>query len=500
MQNYKQLRKKRIDEIRTKKSAWWRTVRDKELMRIFRIASNTTPAYKDFLKKHHFKSRTVKRPDDLSHLPSITKKNYLRRYSLSERMTNGKIDNPLVFSSTSGSTGNPSYFARDEAIDFQTSIIHELFFRNDSRLLKSPTLVIDCFGMGVWIGGIITYQAFTMMRDEGYPISIITPGINKEEIFRALKNLKKEYPNIILIGYPPFIKDIVDEAKTRKINLKKNNLKIIFAAEAFNEKFRNHICQSAGIQNPLTDTMNIYGTAELGATAFETPLSILIRRLIFKKKSISSEILPDTKRTPTLAQFNPMFTPIQEDDGRLLLSGNHSAPLLRYDIGDRGGVIEFDAMVKMLKKHGIDLRREASKAGISPFWYEMPFMFIYERADMSTTLYGLQIYPEPIRNVLLSTPLRKYFTGKLTLVTKFDRKQNQYLEINLELKKDAKHSKVLELKTLEHVLNDLLKHNSEFRELYEFLGKRAIPVLKIWEAEHPLHFRLGIKQRWSKKN
>jgi phenylacetate-CoA ligase len=78
--------------------------------------------------------------------------------------------------------------------------------------------------MGVWIGGTITFQAFEMAGRSGYPMSIITPGINKEETFKALKKLAPYFKQIILAGYPPLIKDIIDEAPGRGIRLKNLNI------------------------------------------------------------------------------------------------------------------------------------------------------------------------------------------------------------------------------------------------------------------------------------
>ena len=46
-------------------------------------------------------------------------------------------------------------------------------------------------------------------------------------------------------------------------------------------------------------------------------------------------------------------------------------------------------------------------AGIKNHMYQLPFVYVYERTDMSTTLYGLQIYPEIIKKevqILRSNP------------------------------------------------------------------------------------------------
>ena len=40
---------------------------------------------------------------------------------------------------------------------------HEMYLRWGTHNLKKPILIIDGFGMGVWIGGLITYKAFEII-------------------------------------------------------------------------------------------------------------------------------------------------------------------------------------------------------------------------------------------------------------------------------------------------------------------------------------------------
>ncbi len=147
------------------------------------------------------------------------------------------------------------------------------------------------------------------------------------------------------------------------------------------------------------------------------------------------------------------------------------------------------------------MRKETKKAGIEKFWYELPFVYVYERSDFSTNLYGLQVYPEPVREALLKNPLSAYLTGKFTLETRFDNKQNQYLLIHLEMRKyhNGTLPQSIRRATINAIVEQLEFKNSEYRELHKFLGKRALPHLQFWPAEDPKYFKLGIKQKWVKK-
>ena len=278
------------------------------------------------------------------------------------------------------------------------------------------------------------------------------------------------------------------------------NVRFVFAAEAFTEKFREYIVKKAGIRNAYLDTMNIYGTAEMGAMAFESPMSILVRQIAMRKQRLFAELFHQIQRTPTLAQYIPSFITFEEHQRELLLTGDNAVPLIRYAIGDHGGVFSFSEVFEKCSHHSTDLVREMRSAGLKDMLsIKLPFVYVYERVDLATTLYGLQVYPETIREVLIEKPMNKFLTGKLTLITKFDRKQNQYLEINLELKKRKKITSKMKKITLIQIVSNLRLKNSEFRELHNFLGDRPLPKLFFWPAEHPLHFKPGIKQKWAKK-
>lgn len=350
--------------------------------------------------------------------------------------------------------------------------------------------------MGVWIGGLITYQAFKLMGQRGYPISILTPGINKTEILKALTDLAPQYEQIILAGYPPFLKDVIDEAVSQGISFANHRVMLLFAAEAFTEHFRDHVAEKVGIKNVLTDTANVYGSADLGTMAFEAPLSILVRRLATQNEPLFNDLFRGTMKTPTLAQYIPDFVSFEAPNGELLITGDSAMPLIRYSIGDHGGVYTFQEITERCKAHGIDLMKEARAAGISKEIYELPFVYVYERIDLASTLYGLQIYPETIKEVLLEKRFQDSLTGKLTLITKYDHNQDQYIEINLELKPGAQVSKVFTSELLSEIVKNLREKNSEFHELSDFLGKRSEPKLVFWPYEDPLYFKPGIKQSW----
>lgn len=489
---------KMLEDIATKKSVYWERHERTSALALFKEAAKRVPAYKDFLKQNNIDPEKITTWKQFQTLPITDKNNYLRKYPLEQLCWDGTLKKPMVFASTSGSTGKPFYFPRDRELDWQQSILNELFLKNTSLSTGASTLVIITFGMGVWIGGLINYQAFELVSNRGYPVSILTPGVNKDEILKALHDLAPLYEQTVIVGYPPFVKDIVDDANAQNIPIKDFNLRFLFAAEAFTEKFRDYIVREAGVKNALLDTLNIYGTADIGPMAFETPVTILIRRLANEDKELFRAIFPDVDKTPTLAQYNPHFITFEAPDGNILVTGNSTVPFIRNSIGDHGGVMSFDTLRNIMQKHDIDIVKECVKHRIP--LYEFPLVYIYERSDFSTNLYGIQIYPEYLRDTFVSEPAVKMLTGKFTLMTKYDDEQNQYLEINVELKKNAKRPTPRQKKQIFDIVEkDLRTKSSEYKELSNYMQERDLIVIEYWPAEDPLHFLPEGKQKWVKK-
>lgn len=470
-----------------------------KLLELFRFVAEKVPAYKDFLRQYKIKPEDVHTLEDLRRVPPMDKNNYLRKYPLVELCIDGTLDAQLVFTSTSGSTGEPYFFPRGDALDDQFSRYCELLFENSTGAGKS-TLIIVGFGMGMWIGGLITYEAFKHIGDRGNSLSIVTPGTSCKEIYDAMRNIAPHYDRVILCGYPPFIKDVIDDGKAHGVDWKKHDMKLLFAAESFSEKFRDYLVEKAHVRDPLRDTMNTYGSAELGGMAVETPIAILIRRMALENKEIYERLFTDASRLPTLAQYDPNFIHFEAQDKNVLVSGMNTLPLVRYAIGDNGDVWGLKDIEGIFKEEGVDLRAEAKQAGISDTIRELPFVYIHERTDLSTKLYGATIYPEYIKAGLEHPDLEDLITGKFTMLTEHDQKQDEYLEVNVELAVGIQPNDRLYEKVMDAIYNALAERSAEYRYMTGTIKERIIPRVRLWPHEYPPFFKTGGKQKWVKKH
>lgn len=472
-------------------------LRRKNALALFKEAAKRVPAYAAFLREHGVDPREVRTWEDFEKVPAVSKANYLRQHPLAELSWDGTLARPGVFSATSGSTGKPTYFQRSESLEQAYSALVELYLTQGEHApsKEHPTLVIVGFGMGVWIGGMLTFRAYEIASLRGLPLSILPAGVSKPEILHALKELAPHFSQTILIGYPPFVKDVLDDAADAGIDLSKLALRLMFAAESFTEKFRDYLCEKAGIGNPARDTLNIYGTADIGAMAFETPTAILIRRLASNDPALFADLFGTIEKTPTLAQYHPAFMTFEATPaGEILLTGNSAMPLIRYAVGDHGGVRSFDEIEAVLGKHGIDIAKEAKRNSVPV--YRLPFVYVYARVDLSTKLYGAIMYPEHVREALEDAELADQVSGKFTMQTVLDEKQNQALEINVELKRGIEPSDALARELQAKITATLIRRNAEYRNNHAHMGERVTPRVVLWKHEDPTYFKPGIKQKW----
>jgi phenylacetate-CoA ligase len=295
------------------------------------------------------------------------------------------------------------------------------------------------------------------------------------------------------------MKDLVDEAKEHGVVWTNFNLKFLFAAEGFSEVFRDYMIKKTGMTNLYRDITNIYGSADLGTMAEETPVCILLRRLALQNQALYIKLFGQATRLPTLAQYIPDFINFESEEGTIYCTGDNVLPLVRYEIGDSGGVLTYDEVVEICKEEGVDLHAEIKKVGIEDTITELPFVYLYERSDFSTKLYGAIIYPEYIKKGLSVEHLEKHVTGKFTMYTKYDNNEDAYLEVNVELQLGVTQTKRLHGEVTEAISLSLIEKSAEHKNNVSMMPKGKVdPRIVFWDYENDTHFRKGGKQKWVK--
>ncbi|HET6746950.1 MAG TPA: hypothetical protein VFH06_02490 [Candidatus Saccharimonadales bacterium] len=469
---------------------------EKRALALFHETAQKVPAYKDFLAKEKVDHKKIKTIADFkAYVPIVDKKNYLSQYPLKDLCFEGDLFSNHIVSVSSGSSGVPTFWPRGTYQDIEGSEMFGEIYDNSFAMQTKKTLAVVCFSMGTWIAGTFTTTATLLYADKGRPVNVVTPGLEREETVKAIKNLAGNYEQIVLIGYPPFIKDMLDEGRRVGINWRHLKVRLLLASESFSEEWRDYVLRELGSKDPFYDTSSIYGSADAGIFGVETPLSILIRR-IYNQRSRVRQKLFGTPILPSFVQYDPRRRYFEKVQDNLVFTARSGVPLIRYDIQDAGGIVSFQEAIEPIHDRLYEL---AQKYNVNIPKLHQPFLYVHGRKLFSTTIYGVNIYPENIKAALIDRRVRKWTTGLFTMSTKNYSDMDQYFEINVELRPGfiAKSQHQLTLEAV--ILEKLVKLNAEFHKLHEVIGVKVRPQVHLVSFGDSTHFPHGAKHKWVEK-
>ena len=462
-------------------------------LKLFNQAAKRVPAYKEFLRQASIDPTKIKTEADFRLVPPVTKENYLKQFPTPDLLWDGDIAQAEIISMSSGSSGKPFFWFRGNKSTSDSVILHDRIFNTTFQTREKRTLFIVAFAMGTWIGGTYTLRALQELADHGHKIVSITPGINKQEIIYILQKIAPYFEQTIIGGYPPFVKDILDEAVNEKIDFRYLNTKLLFAGENFSEKWRDYVLEHIGSPDPKFTTAAIYGTADAGMLGHETPLSIYARRMACDNQELYDDFFPGATNEPTLVQYDPLLRYFETDDNDLIFSVNNSMPLLRYKILDKGRLVTGESLVNTLVKYK-PLEPESLIE-----YADNPYIALYGRPDICTTFYAVKIYPENIKYGLEAKGMNKYITGKFVMTTEYEEAtQQQSLHLYTELNPKTVPQQKIAAMIAKSVIEGLRKYNGEYHRLYQEIGGLADPTVHLLPQGSP-EFDIRVKMKWTEK-
>jgi phenylacetate-CoA ligase len=453
----------------------------------FQRAAREVPAYADFLRRHRMDPDRIRTPADFARVPPVTKANYLHHYPLNMLAPGGDIAAAGVWSTSSGSSGEPAYWPRGPLAASQATCSYDTIFRQSFRSHERTVLAVIGFAMGNWIGGTYTFAGLAGLPARGHRLSVITPGIDVPAICESIAGLGPYYQRVVLVGYPPFVKDVLDQAPPGVL---RQDLCVLMAGENISETWRDYLLRRIGKEDEPGHTCLIYGTADAGIMGHETPVTIAARRLARDDPQLYAALFGEEDPQPTFVEYQPglRFTETGPD-GFLLFTIDNSFPLVRYRINDRGRTVTAAELEGLLARTGHELavRTSVRTSG---------FIVLGRRADIAATFYALKIFPGSVRTALEDSEVAPAVSGKFHLVTDCDEAQEQTLALHVELRAGASVEDSLAPRVGKLVVASLMRTNSEYRKLHQAIGSRAEPVIHL----HPFGtggFGHGIKQRWT---
>ena len=478
---------------------------------LFHEVAATVPAYKTFLAQQAINPDEYQNFEDFQKLPLLTKENYLQRHSLADLCRHGQLESCDMIAVSSGSTGKPTFWPRFFTDELQIATRFEQIFHDSFHADTKSTLAVICFTLGTWVGGMYTTNCCRYLASKGYPITVITPGNNKEEILRVVQELGSHFQQVVLLGYPPFLKDVIDTGIARGVEWQQYQIKLVMAGEVVSEEWRSLVGERTEAQNPCYDSAALYGTADAGILGNETPLSICIRRFLANHPETARALFGES-RLPTLLQYDPISRFFEVEDGNLLFSGDNGIPLIRYNIMDSGGIISYDAMIQFLAEWGFDpaaalneetgmlARTDSEKSsasynarGIS----KLPFVYVFGRSNFTVSYFGANIYPENVTVGLEQPVIREWVTGKFVLQVQEDTDRNRFLSVVVELAPLVEASEERRIAIASSILCQLQRLNTEFANYVP--REYQMPVVTLSPIGDPEYFPVGVKHRYTRK-
>lgn len=165
------------------------------------------------------------------------------------------------------------------------------------------------------------------------------------------------------------------------------------------------------------------------------------------------------------------------------------SPLVRYNIGDAGGIYSFDTFLSKLSGHGIDLPSDLDH-------YRLPFAFVFGRSFWTKSLYGANVYVENVMVGVENPAVAFLVTGKFVLyVTSMEAGNDVRLKIVIELAPSIKDDLgVIEKLVQDSVLDALVRLNGEYAAYVPFAMQPPLIVLKPYGT--PEFFPVGVKHKY----
>src|SRR5262249_50965715 len=158
---------------------------------------------------------------------------------------------------SSGSSGIPTFWFRDKSDEETGTQLHKVVFEEDYNISRADkTLVVVCFSMELWVAGGFTAASCRGLKDLGFNIAVVTPGLDIVNIIYCFKQLAPQFDHVVLAGYPPFVSDILRNLKDAKV-LKAKNFYILTAGDSFTENWRKETMGLGKISSPH-HVINLY--------------------------------------------------------------------------------------------------------------------------------------------------------------------------------------------------------------------------------------------------
>ena len=417
---------------------------------LFFYAYKNCIAYKDFIDKSNIDFKDIKTIDDFKKIPITDKQNYIKKYPLEQRLYKDKtLSDYYMICSSSGSSGKPTFWPRDFETDKKLEKAKEALFEEHFQVSKQKTLCLITFGLGVWTAGMLSAKlSWPIAKNNKF--SMVTPGIDKKSAFELIKLLHPHYDQVVLMGYPPFLTDLIDLAKQSNFDLKKVNLKLFYTSERVSEDWRNQMSKTLNTTANRHSLVGFYACSDTGIIGAETKSSIDLLEECNKNSQLNQELF-STDEPPTLVSYNPINKYLESIKNEIIITANQPVPLIRYNIHDRG---------KLINKNEINNSIKKFKLNLNPKETNDFYAYIFGRSD--SVKITANIYADDIKYCLENSKFKSKLSGHFKYGSENTKNLRKRLKIVIYINKDQKFSVIQKEQFEKEFYKNLKKANNDF--------------------------------------
>jgi phenylacetate-CoA ligase len=217
---------------------------------------------------------------------------------------------------------------------------------------------------------------------------------------------------------------------------------------------------------------------ELNISA-ENDFTISLRRLLRSNAELRERILKHAGALPMLFQFNPSdFLFESSETGELIITvcrPDYISPKIRYNIHDRGHVLQMKELYSILKELNIN-DTELTKPST-----DLPILLHYGRADMTVSFFGANISPTDIQEALYNMPELASIVNSFCLNAIEDKEGNKQLLVSFEMQKNKDQTPLNLKQTQIDFFEQLTKTNQDFREAKKMTSNSDQTVIRFYE-------------------
>jgi phenylacetate-CoA ligase len=466
----------------------------------FQAAAATVPAYQRFLAEHDVDASAIKTWDDFLTLPLLDKKSYLIANGADpiDMLVNGSVDGCFAVARSSGTSGDPIYFPRYPVQDAGSLRAFESMWVNFCDIDKHSTLLIDSFDFGMWIAAEVVADIGRNLAKKYGTMTVATPGSDIDETLGVIRHLARYFEQTIIVGYPPFIRQLFKKGEETGIDWKAINLLLLPGGEGFSEQYRSHMLDRIGKPDSLTAIVGAFGCSEGMVIGIETPLSIAVRRMATESAALRRDLYGRDLEVQSLIQYSPMGSYLETVDGEIVMTTGGAMPLVRYNTHDMAGAVPFGHVMSVLEAHGCGVDQLTEMGVVPDYRWTMPFMYTFGRGD-SVSVDGAAIYSEGAAPALLHPFMHDITNWKLAAAEREDGKVQFTVLVELErgLMPTEADARARADKYRMVFLEELLEINPDFRSAHRNNPECLTPeVLVYTHGEGPFESDLGaLKQR-----